>query len=364
MTASQRVISKFGGQTRLAEALGTRQNTVAYWAKKGTIPTKWHAEILNAAVTQGLSLDASDLVNPPKPGSGQRADLPKALYKGELRLSEETQPISCYVLDNGERVISRVATVAAIAGPSIEGKKTGGDLSAYVRPLRSFLRFDLDDEMIEFSIEENATKRVYGVTAEVFLDICRAFVLARDTAGALTTDRQLQMARRCNAFLAACATIGLIALIDEATGAQYDRAEDALQVKLRAFLEEEMRPWEKTFPDELWLEFGRLTGWEGSVQQRPRYWGKLVMELIYGYLDADVAAWLKENAPAPKKGQNYHQWLSSQYGLKKLMEHIWVLIGVASTCTNMMELRYQMAKRFGQQPLQLTMFVPPRSPKS
>ncbi len=36
------------------------------------------------------------------------------------------------------------------------------------------------------------------------------------------------------------------------------------------------------------------------------------------------------------------------------MEHIWILIGVASTCTNMMELRYQMAKRFGREPLQLT----------
>jgi hypothetical protein len=361
MTASERVIAKFGGQTKLAQALGTRQNTVAYWAKKGTIPTKWHSEILDAAVANGLSLSASDLINPPT-SHPDHAVLPKALYRGELRLSEDAVPISCYVLDTGDHVISRTATVAAIAGPPSDGKKAGGDLGAYVRPLRSFLRFDLDDELIEFSIEENATKRTFGITAETFLDICRAFVLARDTPGALTTDRQLQMARRCNAFLAACATIGLIALIDEATGAQYDRAEDALQVKLRAFLEEEMRPWEKTFPDQLWLEFGRLTGWEGSVQQRPRYWGKLVMELVYGYLDADVAAWLKENAPTPKKGQNYHQWLSSQYGLKKLMEHIWVLIGVASTCTNMMELRYQMAKRYGKQPLQLTMFVPARLP--
>jgi len=62
----------------------------------------------------------------------------------------------------------------------------------------------------------------------------------------------------------------------------------------------------KTFPDQLWVEFGRLTNWQGSVHQRPKYWGKLVMELIYGYLDADVAAWLKENAPKPVHGQNYH----------------------------------------------------------
>ncbi len=54
------------------------------------------------------------------------------------------------------------------------------------------------------------------------------------------------------------------------------------------------------------------------------------MELIYEYLDPDVAEWLRVNAPAPKKGQNYHQWLSEQYGLKKLVEHIWKVIGVAS----------------------------------
>ena len=43
-------------------------------------------------------------------------------------------------------------------------------------------------------------------------------------------------------------------MIDEATGFQYKRAEDALQVKLRAYLEHEMRKWEKTFPDSLWLD--------------------------------------------------------------------------------------------------------------
>jgi len=45
-------------------------------------------------------------------------------------------------------------------------------------------------------------------------------------------------------------------------------------------------------------------------------------EAGYAYLDADVAKWLKENAPKPQKGQNSHQWLTSQYGLKILVEHI------------------------------------------
>ena len=173
------------------------------------------------------------------------------------------------------------------------------------------------------------------------------------------TERQREMAVNASMFLAACAKLGLDALIDEATGYQYDRAKDALEVKLRAYLEDEVRKWEKTFPDELWIEFARLTNWKGSVTNRPKYWGKLVMELVYEYLDPDVAKWLKENAPAPKHGQNYHQWLTSQYGLKRLVEHIWKLIGIASTCHNMSELRTKMAELHGRQAVQLTLYLPP-----
>ena len=124
----------------------------------------------------------------------------------------------------------------------------------------------------------------------------------------------MQMALKASMFVAVCAKVGLEALIDEATGYQIDRADDALQVKLKAYLSEEMRKWEKTFPDELWLEFARLTGWKGTVSQRPKYCGKLVLELVYQYLDPNVALAERECTNA-RRGQNYHQWLSAQYGL-------------------------------------------------
>ena len=161
--------------------------------------------------------------------------------------------------------------------------------------------------------------------------------------------------------LAAFAKTGIEAAIDEATGYQYERAEDALRVKLKLFLEEEMRPWEKTFPDELWVQFGRLTRWRGPIHQRPKYWGKLVNELVYSYLDPDVYEWLR-TAPAPRHGQNYHQWLSGQYGLRKLIEHVWMLIGMATVCHEMRELRQRMAEKFGRQSIQFTLFLPPAPP--
>jgi hypothetical protein len=62
------------------------------------------------------------------------------------------------------------------------------------------------------------------------------------------------------------------------------------------------------------------------------------------------------------KRQNYHQWLSSQYGLKKLMEQIWTVIGMAAACKTMREPREKMAERYGRVPVQLTFYLEPPKP--
>lgn len=63
--------------------------------------------------------------------------------------------------------------------------------------------------------------------------------------------------------------------------------------------------------------------------------------------------------PQPKHGQNWHQWLSGQYGLRKLIEHIYKLIGVAKTCHSMHELREKMAELHGRRMVQLSLPLPP-----
>ncbi len=352
-----RVVDKFGAQTRLASALGISQPAVNYWVHAGRIPAKWHAPILEAARERGIELAPADLLPPPAPAAAKSQELlpalPIARFEGVLNLGGPE--INCYVLSDGRRVISRTSATSALSG--VAG---GGDLASYVNiePLASHLPFDLDDELIQFTLPGVTHKNVNGITAETFLSICKAYVAARD-AGSLKTERQEEIAKQAGVFLAACATIGLIALIDEVTGYQYERDDTALQVKLRAYLEEEMRPWEKTFPDELWRQFGRLTNWKGALHNRPKYWGKLVNELVYDCLDADVAQWLRDNAPAPRHGQNYHQWLSSQYGLQRLLEHIWMLVGMASACETMDELRYRMAVKYGKQEINLRLFIDP-----
>lgn len=278
----------------------------------------------------------------------KQPDSPFAKYAGFLQLGNKG--VECYVLDTDQRVISMRATVKAITNTE------GGNLASYVsvKALQPyFSNENLQSSIIEFSIPGTSFKSK-GITAETFLDICSAYVSALSNPEIQLTQKQQEIAMNCAIMINACAKVGLIALIDEATGYQYDRAEDALQVKLHAFISEELRDWEKTFPDELWEEFGRLTHWRGSLQLRPKYWGKLVMELIYDALDPDVAKYLRENKPKPQSGIRYHQWLTEDIGVRALTKQINQVIGIAKTCDTMQELRNKVAFYYHKKPMQLT----------
>lgn len=307
----------------------------------------------------GIELKAADFfeAEPNASPIPSTPEAPEAKWWGTLVIGDVELPV--YVLDDGRRVVSRTGAVTVLIGP-----QGGGKFESYLatRGLQPYLPADLRARMIEFRMPNVVNKNVFGISAEIFLDICNAYVVARD-AGKLTAFQE-QAAMRAGMFLAACAKVGLIALIDEATGYQYERAETALQFKLKLYLQEEMRKWERTFPDELWVEFQRLTRWPRPLHERPKYWGKLVIELIYEYLDPDVADWLRMHAPRPQHGQNYHQWLSDQYGLKMLIQHIWMVIGMARACHSMHELRTKMAEHYGLQATQITMFLPPPPPSA
>ena len=188
--------------------------------------------------------------------------------------------------------------------------------------------------------------------ARSFLNVCRVYVSALSN-GDLKTDRQRENAIKCSILLSACADIGLEALIDEATGYQYERKEDELQIKLRLYIAEELRAWEKTFPDELWEEFGRLTNWRTPLKNRPKWWGKLVIELIYDTLDTDVAKYLRENRPP--QGTHWHRQLTDNIGVRQLVSRCYEIIGMAKTCNTITELREKVAHHYKDEPQQLSL---------
>jgi hypothetical protein len=340
---SQEARGSKGGLAR-KEALSPEERSniakkaaAARWGTDETAPDEIDAEVLEPSVA-----------------------MPIARWRGALNIVGLEVP--CYVLDNGTKIIGRTSATEVLTG--IKG---GGALEKYisVKALEPFINRELVlERLVPFRLleVEGLEKAVKGLPADLMIELCQGFVSALqaslDPASTFPrlTDRQVQMALKASMFLSACAKVGLEALIDEATGYQYERPEDALQVKLRAFIAEELRAWEKTFPDELWLEFGRLTGWHGTLHSRPKWWGKLVIELIYDTLDPDAAEYLKTHKPPP--GVKWFQQLTENYGVRLLVSRCYEVIGMSKACMNMRELRDRVAQHYGKRPFQFRLYLP------
>lgn len=271
---------------------------------------------------------------------------PISLGRAELHLGSAV--VECHVLDSTDRIVTMRSAVAALTG------KDHGNLGeiAGIGGLKPFLNVDLVlGESREFLIPKTQF-RGRGIMAEAFVDICEAFTRALER-GTLRTAGQRMTAIRCAVMLGPCAKIGLVALIDEATGFQAYRAADDLQVRLLAILRDAPRTWEKTFPDALWHELARLTGHVGPVTvKRPQWWGKLVNEFVYRAMDEGIARHLVTEKPAARE-IHYHSWFNEEYGLPVLRSHLDRVVGIAMCCHDLPEMRDRVAMAFKTRVVQL-----------
>lgn len=84
-----------------------------------------------------------------------------------------------------------------------------------------------------------------GYEASILPDICAVIIEAARLG--LLHKQQEHMAPRCAMLQHGFATVGIIALVDEATGYQDFRARDALALIIEKFVAKELRPWVRTF---------------------------------------------------------------------------------------------------------------------
>jgi hypothetical protein len=158
------------------------------------------------------------------------------------------------------------------------------------------------------------------------------------------------------------ATIGIIALIDEATGYQYDRNRDELQVILKAYISEELLKWQKRFPDSFYIEMFRLRGWDyniKNIKKRPGVIGIWTNNLIYDRLPTGVLAELKRRTPKDEKGHRkhrYHQLLTEDVGNPHLSNQITAVVTLMRASSNWRSFERLFARAFGQQEIDFKEF--------
>ena len=107
----------------------------------------------------------------------------------------------------------------------------------------------------------------------------------------MTTPRQSVIVDRVVILMRGFATVGIIALVDEATGYQDVRARHALATILEEFIAKERRPWTRTFPFEFYQLLYKLRGWdEPDGHKRTHQVGRDTNDLVYERLAPGVLA--------------------------------------------------------------------------
>ena len=243
--------------------------------------------------------------------------------------------IPCYVLKDGTRVITQNGFTEAL------GMARGGSMVAGMNRLELFVsrgrinRYTTNELVEQFaapiSFLTTEGNRANGFEATLLADLCEAVLQARE-AGVLQ-NQQLGIAARCELLVRGFARVGIVALVDEATGYQKDRAKDALSRILEAFIAKELQPWVSTFPASFYEEMFRLRGLEfpKDTVQRPQYFGTLTNDLVYKRLAPGVLDELRrltEKGDTGRPKSKYFQRLSNNIGYPKLREHLGAVVAV------------------------------------
>lgn len=266
-----------------------------------------------------------------KKAAAARWNVPLAIAEGELAIADP--PLPCYVLDDERRVLSTKGMVTALemsfgGVPSGEGRLvrfvSGNRVSPYISPEVAAKITD----PIRFRMLRGGS--AYGYEASVLADLCTAVLKAADD-GALQP-QQLHIARQCEILLRGFAKVGIVALVDEATGYQYTRARWALADILEQFIAKELAAWAKVFPNDFYRHMFRLRGLEDveDIGKRPAYFGHLTNDVVYARLAPAVLEELQRKNPRTGTGRRarHHQWLTRDVGNPRLMAHLDVVVAV------------------------------------
>ena len=260
--------------------------------------------------------------------------------------------IPCYVLEDETRVLSQSGMFSGL-GLARRGLVPvgGGDQIprfAASKAINPFISEDLMHGLTNPILFTVNGSEAYGFSATILPKICKAVLDAR-RAGNLNF-QQRGLAHRCEILVQGLATVGIVALVDEATGYQRIREQRALATILERFLAEELQPWAKTFPFEFYSQMCRLKNWPGIYAvKRPSLIGRYTNDIVYERLGPGLLEELKIRNPVMSTGyrrHKHHQWFTPELGHPKLKEHLAGVIAIMRISRSWNGFRANLQKAF------------------
>jgi len=284
-------------------------------------------------------------------------NLPRALCTGSLNIGKTE--ISCAVLDNGVRLLSEREVTRALGGKRggshwrrKKADPSGAYLPVYISAnnLKPFVNSNLKAALKEpyLYLPKTGNTQLEGMEATLLPKALDVLLKARE-AGKLHPS-QKHIAHSAEIIMRSLAGVGIVALIDEATGYQYDRKHDALRVLLQAYIEDELKQWVKTFPDSFFAALDRLYENEVTTPRgRPQYYGKFINKYVYdpierGFVKRELDR--RNITDSGKRKARFHQWLTDD-GRSQLILRIGKIEGLMETSPNLRRFK-ENAKRLTQ----------------
>jgi len=240
----------------------------------------------------------------------------RALFSGPLPIADVE--LHCAVLDDETRVLSATSIFKAFKRPRKGANsrlEIGGDQLPPFLAAKNLEPY-IDQELIgrtKLIKYRDGTAVRSGYDSKLLSDMCRVYIRARRDGKLL--DSQLPLAEQAEILQEAFAGVGIAAVIDEATGYQRVRGNDALRILLGRYIADGLRKWLSTFPDSFFAELDKLYGNEPTAGKRPQYYGKFINRYVYepienGYVKARLNELnIKDDG---KRRARFHQWLTDE----------------------------------------------------
>lgn len=286
-------------------------------------------------------------------------------HEGVVKLGDFTVP--CYVTKAGVRLIAsrKMQEILKVVEEDPE------DQPGVQRPGTRFQRF-LTRKFFNSLISKEELQDLFtpirrsfrgriisGYRSDALTKFCELMMQA-NAQGLLATDRQRIVAEQAKVLYSAFAKIGLVALIDEATGYQQIRDPSALRLLVQQYIAQEKREWDKQFPDSFYDGLNRMynskkmtTTAKGTViQNRPQHFANFTRTYVYEPLENGAV--LEEldriNPKINSRGtrrDRFHQHLSQGYGIEKLKRQVLSVETLIDVSDNIAQFKRLYNKKFG-----------------
>ncbi len=291
----------------------------------------------------------------------------EATYRGKLTIGPVSIP--CAVLRDGTRVLSENGIANALGGRSGAAKRLktaaaeeGAHLPVFLasKSLAPYISEELLVGPLKPITYKSGDENVVGYQAEALPEICNIWLQARQDKK--LDDQQEDRAQAAEVLMRGLATVGIIALIDEATGYQDTRDREALQAILDKYLQKEFAAWAKRFPDAFYREIFRLRGWSWSAMSvaRPGVVGRYTNDVVYERLAPGILEELQRlNPTVDDKGRprKHHQHLTDDIGHPALAQHLHAVIGLMRASATWDQFKSLLDRAFPKKGTQLELLL-------